>query len=136
MTSEQFEHYYQKYYVEKKSIQRIARKLSLNDEELYKELVQEGLVRLWELDLERATKNVDAYIRQAVKFALVDFLRRNAPSRYESLDSRLLAGEQLEKDAVTGELRLISSRRDVRLDREYRDLGNGRSADHDEDIYE
>jgi len=136
VTEKQFEKYYQRYYVDRKMIQRIARKLSMNDEELYKELVQEGLIRLWGLDLRKATKNEDAYIRQAIKFAIIDYLRRNSPNKYESLDARLLAGEQLEKDSATGELRLISSRQEVRLDREYRDHGNGRSTEIEEDLYE
>lgn len=136
MTNKQFEKYYQKYYIERKIIQRIARKFCLGNSELYKDLVQEGLIRLWELDPSKATSNPDSYIRQAIKFSMVDYLRHTEPEKYDSLDSRLLAGEQLEKDPLTGELRILSHRTDVRLDREFRDNGNGREVEIDEDTYE
>lgn len=136
MDRRKFAKYYEKYYVKDKTIQRIARKMSMGDEELYNDLVQEGLQRLWIIKPEKAKKNPDAYIRQCIKFAMVDFLRHNDPERYESLDSRLLAGEQIEYDAAIGELRLISHRCEVRLDREFTDHGNGRLTETDEDSYE
>lgn len=109
-TNPYFEEHYKIYFIERKLIQRIARKLSLGNEDLYEELVQEGLIRLWTLDPTRATSNLDSFIRQAIKFGLIDFLRSNKPKRHDSLDSRLLSGEQIEQDSATGELRLISHR--------------------------
>lgn len=136
MDKRSFQKYYEKYYVKNKTIQRIARKLAMGDEELYHDLVQEGLMRLHILNPKKATKNPDAYIRQCMKFAMVDFLRHNDPEKYESLDSRLLSGEQIEHDTATGELRLISHRREVRLDREFNDHGNGRAMELEEDSYD
>lgn len=136
MNNKEFDRYYKIYYIDKKLIQRIARKLSFGDEELYNDLAQEGLWRLKNLEPEKAVRNKDAWIRQAIKFALIDYLRRNELHKYESLDRRLLAGEQIEKDPVTGDLRLISYNKDVRIDREFKEHGHSKRSVVEEDNYE
>jgi RNA polymerase sigma factor (sigma-70 family) len=111
-----FDEYYHKYFIKGKIVQRIARKYAGSDEDLYEDLVQEALMRLWELEPERASSNLDSWVRQALRNAIIDYLRKNNPRQYESLDARLLTGEQLERDAATGDLRLISTRRPRLLD--------------------
>ena len=106
MTDEQFNKvYYPKYL---SAITGIARKLGGRDDALVEDLVQEGLTALWLLDLKKVASNEDAYIRQSVKFKMIDSLRRFNPAAYESLDARLMAGDQLEHDDDTGELFLRS----------------------------
>lgn len=122
MTEKEFEFYYALYYVKLRVIQRIARKLALNDEELGQDLIQEGLMRLSRLNPEKANINTDAWIRQSIKFAMVDYLRKNNPQQYESLDIRLANGDQLEQDETTGDLRLISLRHDSRNAEQSRDV--------------
>lgn len=74
MTNEDFEQiYYPKYRVE---IAKLANKLigsSMPD--LVPDLVQEGMICLWKLDL-KGVSNEDSYIRQAVKFTMIDYLRK------------------------------------------------------------
>ncbi len=107
MNDEMFQEYYDKYYVEDRTVQRIARKLAKSDYDLYQDLIQIGLGRLWKLDPSKATTNKDAWIRQAMHFAMIDHLRKLKLRHLESLDRRLENGEQLEADPSTGELRLV-----------------------------
>jgi len=101
-----FEAYYARY---RDTITAIARKLAGTDDDLVADLEQEGVIALWKLNPARATKNRDAWIRQAIKFRMVDYLRKNDPRMYESLDTRLACGDQLEQDEV-GDLILRTSR--------------------------
>lgn len=107
MRKREFEAYYDRY---KSVITAIARKLAGTDDELVADLEQEGAVALWRLQPSRATKNPDAWIRQALKFRMVDYLRKNDPRLYESLDERMEAGDQVEQDGA-GTLILRSPRR-------------------------
>lgn len=111
MTNDEFYFYYDLYYVKLLVVQRIARKLATDDEELYQDLVQVGLIRLSKLVPSKATTNTDAWIRQSMKYAMVDYLRKNQPKHYESLDSRLASGDQIEEDEATGTLRLVSMKK-------------------------
>lgn len=96
-------------------IKAIARKLTWRFPDLEEDLEQEGAIALWRLDLSRATTNPDAWIRQAIKFRMVDFLRYNHPKRFVSLTAMLERGDQLETNEA-GELHLISEGPlDVRL---------------------
>ena len=115
MNEAMFNKYYQHYYVDQRIIQRIARKLAKSDHALYRELIQIGLITLWKLNPKKATKNEDAWIRQAMKFPMVDFLRKECPTKpkIQSLDAKLEAGHQLEKDPDTGLPRLVV-RRDLK----------------------
>jgi RNA polymerase sigma factor (sigma-70 family) len=110
MNHQDFDFYYQLYFVKLRLVQRIARKLAREDDELAEDLIQEGLLKLSKLNPDKAKVNTDAWIRQSLKFAMVDYLRKNSPHRYESLDARLLDGDQLERDPVTGQLRLLTLR--------------------------
>lgn len=103
-----FNEYYKKYYKKDRTIQGIARKLAKSDYELYQDLVQIGLETLWKLDPEKAKTNKDAWIRQAMRFRMIDHLRKLKLRNVESLDRRLENGEQIELDSVTGDIRLIS----------------------------
>lgn len=104
MNEKTFNAYYKIYYVEKRTIQRIARKLAKNNQSLYAELVQIGLITLWKLDPKRATINEDSWIRQALKNRMIDFLRQEFKKKpkIQSLDVLLESGDQLEKDPETG----------------------------------
>jgi DNA-directed RNA polymerase specialized sigma24 family protein len=76
-------------------IRAISRKLALTNDTLAEDLYQEGLIALWSCDPTRAKDNPDAYIRQALKFRMIDYLRRERIYNTESLDARLERGEQL-----------------------------------------
>ena len=84
----------------------IARKLARDNDDLVDDLCQEGAVCLWKLDFSKARTNPDSMARQAIKFRMIDYLRRNDLRRMESLDRRMESGDQLEQDICTGELRL------------------------------
>ncbi len=104
MTDEQFKVYYARY---RGVIASIARKLARRDEELYQDLKQEGLFALFRLNLAKVRVNEDAWIRQAVKFRMVDFLRKMNPRMYESLQAHLENGSQIVEDPDEGELHLV-----------------------------
>jgi DNA-directed RNA polymerase specialized sigma24 family protein len=92
MTNEEFEAYLPKYDL---TIRAIARKLAQTNDTLAEDLYQEGLIALWNCTPRRAKNNPDAYIRQAVKFRMIDYLRRERIYMTESLEARLERGEQL-----------------------------------------
>lgn len=93
MTHADFEQvYYPKYAA---VIESIAYKLANHNDTLAQDLVQEGLIALWQCDPEQARSNQDAYIRQAVKFRMIDFLRRQKLSEQESLETHLDNGRQI-----------------------------------------
>jgi RNA polymerase sigma factor (sigma-70 family) len=102
-----FDRLYPKY---RPVIQAIARKLVGTDDEMVRDLEQEGAFALFQLDLSRATSNPDAWIRKAIKNRQIDYLRRHKPAsiRMESLDARLEQGDQLEE--LAGGLSLVSHR--------------------------
>lgn len=104
MTKRQFRRYYEQY---RTSIQAIARKLGGRDDALVEDLEQEGALTLWLLRLDSVCSNEDAYIRQCLKFRMIDHLRRYNPAIYDSLDVYLDAGAQVERDSETGVLRLL-----------------------------
>ena len=111
MNTKTFNKYYKKYYVEDRVIQRIARKLAKDDRAMYEELVQTGLITLWKLDPKNSNINESAWIRQAIKFRMIDFVRkeRGKTSVLDSLDASLARGGQLEKDPDTGHFKLLGS---------------------------
>lgn len=91
-------------------IQAIARKLVGADDEMVRDLEQEGAFALYQLDLSRVMTNQDAWIRKAIRNRQIDYLRRHKPTsvRMESLDLRLEKGDQLEE--LAGGLRLVTKR--------------------------
>lgn len=94
MTNEDFENvYYPRY---QSVIKAIARKMARGDSALCEDLCQEGAVKLWKLQPEKAKTNPDAWIRRALQLGMIDYLRRTHPDRYCSLDQLLEAGAQLE----------------------------------------
>jgi DNA-directed RNA polymerase specialized sigma24 family protein len=104
MTNEEFEAtYYPKY---KSVIRAIARKLAMTNDALVEDLYQEGLVALWNCQPRLARDNPDAFIRQSVKFRMIDFLRKEKLSSTESLDARMEVGEEIVERAP-GELALV-----------------------------
>jgi len=117
----QFERYLRRY---KDTIAAIARKFAGRDDDLAEELRQEGLIALWNVKPARAVKNKDAYIRQALKFRMVDHLRRLRPKQFDSLDRMLEAGEQLERDSATGAFRISRSSGPTRVHCEPAEEGN------------
>jgi DNA-directed RNA polymerase specialized sigma24 family protein len=109
MTTEEFEtFYFPKYDL---TIRAIARKLAHTNDTLAEDLYQEGLVALWNCVPERARDNRDAYIRQSVKFRMIDYLRRERIYILESLDARLENGQQIVADAVGHPLIIDSGNR-------------------------
>jgi DNA-directed RNA polymerase specialized sigma24 family protein len=103
MTNEQFENeYYPRY---NSVIRAIARKLAQTNDVLAEECYQEGLIALWNCDPSRARDNPDAYIRQAVKFRMIDHLRKERLYNIESLEARLELGDQLVSEL--GDLALV-----------------------------
>lgn len=100
MTNEEFETLYMPKY--NLVIRAIARKLATTNDNLADELYQEGLIALWNCNPSRARDNKDAYIRQAVKFRMIDYLRRERIYNTESLEARLERGEQLVFDNSGG----------------------------------
>ena len=93
MNSREFNQLYPQY---KSVITAIARKLARRDAELVHDLEQEGAIALWKMNPKKATSNRDAMIRQALKFRMIDALRRLNPRQYKSLDTLLAGGAQLE----------------------------------------
>lgn len=136
MTNDEFSFYYDLYYVKLLVVQRIARKLATDDEELYQDLVQVGLIRLSKLVPSKATTNTDAWIRQSMKYAMVDYLRKNQPKHYESLDSRLAAGDQIEEDEATGTLRLVSMKKGQLLESHHDDGRSSSEIECEDDLYD
>lgn len=105
MTNEEFESvYYPKYHA---VIKAIARKLAHKNDALMEDLVSEGLIALWKLDPHKARDNPDAYIRQAVKFRMIDWVRKERPNMYESLTPYLDRGDQVVQDSDTQQARLV-----------------------------
>lgn len=107
MTNEEFD----KIYLPKYDlvIRAIARKLAQTNDTLAEDLYQEGLIALWNCKPHRARDNPDAYIRQALKFRMIDYLRRERIYATESLEARLERGEQLVMD-VAGSFDLVIPR--------------------------
>lgn len=100
MTHEEFnEVYYPKY---NSVIKAIARKLVKSNDTLLEDLYQEGLIALWMCNPQDAKKNPDAYIRQAVRFRMIDFLRRQKYTVTESLDAHMEAGRQVADGEAEG----------------------------------
>jgi DNA-directed RNA polymerase specialized sigma24 family protein len=93
MTNQEFEEFYWPKY--DAAIRAIARKLAQTNDSLAEDLYQEGLIALWECDPSRAKTNLDAFIRQAIKFRMIDYLRRERLKVTESLDSYIDSGMQL-----------------------------------------
>lgn len=92
-----------------RAIKGMARNLAKTDDGLTEDLEQVGRFALSQLDPKRATRNRDAYIRQALYNRMRDFLREYNPQIYESLDHRMACGDQLEQ-LPTGEFYLITGR--------------------------
>jgi len=100
-----YERYYERYLP---AIKGIARKLAGSDNELAEDLEQQGALELLQLQPAKATRNESAWIRQALKRRMIDFLRKYNPAIYQSLDARLENGDQVERNA-NGQLTLLSS---------------------------
>jgi len=101
MKKEEFETvYYPRY---RTVITAIARKLARSDDDLVQDLHQVGAIALFRLDVSKSLSNPDSWIRQAVKFKMIDFLRKNNPRAFDSLDAALENGDQLER-SESGEL--------------------------------
>lgn len=100
MTNEEFEKIYLPKY--ELTIRAIARKLAQTNDTLAEDLFQEGLIALWSCTPNRARDNADAYIRQALKFRMIDYLRKEKIYSTESLEARLERGDQLVMDATGG----------------------------------
>lgn len=106
MRRREFNRLYPKY---RSVIQAIARKYSKTDDELCADLEQEGALCMLRIDLRKAKSNPDAFLRMAIRNTIIDYLRRENPQVYESLDHRLTCGDQVERLA-NGDLFLISHR--------------------------
>lgn len=84
MTNEQFDkEYYPRY---KAMIVAIARRLAKTDHDLFGDLCQEGSLALLRCNPERATRSVDTYIHQTIKYRMIDYLRRNNKDNTVSID--------------------------------------------------
>lgn len=124
MTNDEFEKvYYPKY---ETVIRAIARKIANKNDALMEDLVSEGMIALWKLDPAKAKDNQDAYIRQAIKFRMIDWFRKEKPAQYESLTSHLELGDQIVQDEDTKELKLVRMR-DLRQQKLFEDDDNSRA---------
>lgn len=113
MTNEEFERtYYPKY---DSVIRAIARKLAKKNDTLMDDLYQEGIIALWRCNPKSARDNEDAFIRQAVKFRMIDYMRRERPALFDSLNLHLEYGGQVVLDAVTREPQLVKTKPTRRL---------------------
>lgn len=106
MRRKEFDKLYPKY---RPIIQAIARKLARQDDDLCADLEQEGACLFWQINTDNAHTNLDSFLRTAAQRRMIDYLRRNRPHLYESLDHRLACGDQVEQ-LENGELILISDR--------------------------
>lgn len=105
MTNEQFtDVYYPKYAA---VIKAIARKLAQRNDALMEELVSEGMIALWKVDPAKARDNPDAFIRQAIKFRMIDWMRKERPDASESLSPYLERGDQVVYDPDTNQPRML-----------------------------
>jgi len=105
MTNDDFNnHYLPKYDL---VIRAISRKLAQTNDTLADDLYQEGLIALWNCNPGQARDNPDAYIRQSIKFRMIDYLRRERIYSLESLEARLERGDQLVRD-VAGNFDLVT----------------------------
>jgi DNA-directed RNA polymerase specialized sigma24 family protein len=105
VTNDEFDEIYPQF---KSVITALARKIVGGDDELVKDLEQEGAMNLFLLDLSKAKTNRNSWIRQALKYRMYDYLRDFNPGMYESLDARLERGAQIETDA-NGDVHLITT---------------------------
>lgn len=117
-----FDQYYERY---RSVITAIARKLAGRDDDLVADLEQEGAIALWNLNPGIAVTNLDAMVRQAIKFRQIDYLRRQNPQQYESLDGLLEGGNQLESDPLGGSRLVSAYRPSVSFARDPEDDGGG-----------
>jgi DNA-directed RNA polymerase specialized sigma24 family protein len=101
MNSRDFNRYYAQY---RCVITAMARKLVGSDHDLVEDLEQIGAIALWKLNPANAKTNVDAWIRQSIKYRQIDYLRKLNPQMYCSLDAAMERGDQLEQDPISGEL--------------------------------
>lgn len=93
MTKEQFETvYYPKY---RTVIIAIARRLAKADYDLFTDLCQEGYIALWKCSPEKAHRSVDTYVHQAVKYRMIDYLRKHDRATHLSLDALSEIGVQV-----------------------------------------
>jgi RNA polymerase sigma factor (sigma-70 family) len=99
MTDQEFDALLAQY---KEAISGMARKLARTDTDLFDDLVSVGMIRLWQLDISKATSNADSWIRAAIRNAMVDFIRQQRLSETESLTALLAAGNQVTTDPDTG----------------------------------
>lgn len=106
MRKREFNRLYPRY---RRIIQAIARKFAKQDDELCADLEQEGVLCLLRINLGNATKNPDAFLRMAIRNSMIDYLRRQNPQIYESLDYRIECGDQVERRS-SGDLALLSDR--------------------------
>lgn len=108
MTNEEFESiYYPKYSA---VIRAIARKLAQKNDALMEDLVSEGMIALWKVEPSKARDNPDAFIRQAIKFRMIDWMRKERPELSESLTPYLERGDQVVRDDDTNQPKLVRIR--------------------------
>lgn len=113
MDDRQFDEVYLPKY--KASIQAMARKLARRDQELFKDLYQEGMIALWRLSPAKAKDNEDAWVRQALWNNMVSWLRREHRRDFDSLDSLIEHGAQI-LDSEDGAQIIAMTRTDARAD--------------------
>lgn len=90
-------------------IRAIAVKISGREFRLLPDLMQEGRITLWKLDLARVQGNEQGYVRAAVYNAMASWLRREQPARYSSLESLLARGWKVVLDPATDQVRLVNA---------------------------
>ena len=84
MTKDQFEKVFYPQY--EANIAAIARRLASADYDLFADLCQEGAIALWRCNPEKATRSQSTYINQAIKYRMIDYLRKQARATHVSLD--------------------------------------------------
>lgn len=107
MAQHDFEALYARY---ARAIRGIARKYGGSDDDLVRDLEQEGALILLQLETSRVQSNESAFVRNALRNRMIDYLRKQHLGSFESLDARLETGDQLERDEESGELTLFTGR--------------------------
>lgn len=90
-------------------IEALARKIARRDQDLYEDLVQVGMIKLWELEPYNATQNEDAWIRAALYKNMISARRKEKRRPLESLEFMIDKGAQIIA-LETGEPHLIAPR--------------------------
>ena len=78
-------------------IRAVARRLEPDDSDVRDDLVQEGMVAVWEMDTTRLLAEDEGYLKRGVAWRMADFMRREraAPISESSLSKVEIENERI-----------------------------------------